>query len=669
MKILCFLMLELFVQVEIGHTQDIDVTITNSGWYPIGGDGQTVTNDGAGSETVFVPANIQTPPTPPIIAEAITPALQALADGLQGDPVRIFNYVHDHIRYVLYFGSKKGAQLTLLEKSGNDFDQCALLVALLRAAGYTNAAYQFGWMLVPYDNPDGSHRDMHHWLGLNLTNNNWTVTGAYLDKLFKFWRSYPMVRYNFDHNTFAFQRVWVTLPVGGTTYYLDPSFKVSEPVAGIDLSSAMGFSSNGLMSVAGGLATNNYVTNLNEAALRGALTGYTTNLLGFLQSNYPNASVEQILGGQSIVPSTNKTLSQSLLFPTVNLDGTMPVVSWINQPTNLMSTLAVSFLSTNYQWFMPQLQGQRLSLTASAAGLAQLWQDDTLVAQGNTGGGSGTFNVTLSIYHPRGDWDAANNRFIPGTIGQTSGKPYQKINATYALLYAFEPDWGWLQERQRQLQAYQQQGLSDSSRQVVSETLNVMGLNWQLQVESLSRILAAQIGALPMFYHRIGRMSQEQSFGYYVDIYLAMEGSISSYGPACDYACDRQHQQMLEMIAYFASAMEHGLIEQQQEASLLGASTVKILQLANTNHGAIYLATSANWTNVQGKLLNYSAGSLSSLGSRVNAGYTLLLPRNGITQIGGAGSWSGYGLLGLNPAGGAQMLIGDTTGIHYGGYV
>ena len=71
------------------------------------------------------------------IAETITPEIQALARGLENDPVRMFNYVHDHIRHVFYFGSKKGAELTLLEKSGNDFDQCALLVALLRAGGYT----------------------------------------------------------------------------------------------------------------------------------------------------------------------------------------------------------------------------------------------------------------------------------------------------------------------------------------------------------------------------------------------------------------------------------------------------------------------------------------------------------------------------------------------------
>ncbi len=53
---------------------------------------------------------------------------------------------------------------------------------------------------------------------------------------------------------------------------------------------------------------------------------------------------------------------------------------------------------------------------------------------------------------------------------------YQRTNATYAMLYAFEPDWGWLQQRQNKLDAYLQQGLTNGSRQVTSETLNVMGL-------------------------------------------------------------------------------------------------------------------------------------------------------------------------------------------------
>src|ERR1043166_5827661 len=465
----------------------------------------------AGSMLPYVPG------TP--LAEEVTPRIQALADGLQHDPVRIFNYVHDHIRFVLYFGSKKGAELTLLEKSGNDFDQSSLLVALLRAADYTNAAYQFGWMLLPYDNPDGSHRDLHHWLGLGLANNNWTTTAGYLDYLFRNQRWYPTDAHNWGDNTFAFQRVWVTLPISGTTNYLDPSFKVSEPIAGISLTNAMGAStasiSNALLSAAQGTEVNSYASNLDEAAIRGVLTGYTTNFLGYLQSNYPNASVEEVLGGAYIVPSTNTTLGQGLLFPTTNLNGTMPIVNWTNQPTNFMSTLTVDLAGVTNNWLMPQLQGQRLSLTFSNNGVAQLWLEDSNVLQVATDGVGSTY-VTLNIYHPsvQSSWNAASNSFVPGAYYWKAWKTYQKANASYALLYAFEPDWGWLRQRQQKLEAYRQQ-FSDTSRQVVTETLNVMGLNWQLQTEYLSRMLAAQIGVLPQFYHRMGRMSQEAGGGSY----------------------------------------------------------------------------------------------------------------------------------------------------------
>ncbi len=56
----------------------------------------------------FSPLLIQGPNA---IAEAVTPEIQALANGLENNPVRIFDYVHDHIRHVLYFGSKKGSPI------------------------------------------------------------------------------------------------------------------------------------------------------------------------------------------------------------------------------------------------------------------------------------------------------------------------------------------------------------------------------------------------------------------------------------------------------------------------------------------------------------------------------------------------------------------------------
>jgi len=62
--------------------------------------------------------------------------------------------------------------------------------------------------------------------------------------------------------------------------------------------------------------------------------------------------------------------------------------------------------------------------------------------------------------------------------------------------------------------------------------------------------------------------------------------------------------------SYFASAMEHGIIEQLQNSNLIAASTVKMLEIANTNSQTVYLAYNGDWSsgvNVRGSLVNYDA--------------------------------------------------------------
>ncbi len=657
--------------------QTQNMIITNGGWFSITSvDQLAVTNDLSGDtndleqvQENFIP---MTSPTPPLVAEIVTPDIQALADGLQHDPLRIFNYVHDHIQYILYFGSVKGAQLTLLEKTGNDFDQCALLVALLRASGYTNTAnnvgYQFGWMVLPYDNPDGSGNDIHHWLGLSVTNSNWSTTTTYLDDLFVTQRSYPIVADNLGNNIYGVQRVWVTLSIGGTNYYLDPSFKITKPIPGIDLGTATGCNSNTLWNLAGGndvgsFSGNFYATNLNETQLRGTLAGYTTNLLAYIQNNCPNASGEQVLGGQYIVPSTNMTLSQSLLFATTNLNGTMPVTNWVNQPTNMMSYFSFNYLGTTYTWLTPQLQGQRLSLTVSSTGSAQLWQEEKLLATKSSGGGSGQFSATLGLSNPgvKGKWNTTNNTFIPGSYLFTYQSYCSKANADYALIYAFSPDWSRLQGRQKELELYRQQN-SDTSWQVVTETLNVMGLNWLTQTEYINRMLAQETGVLPMYYGRLGFAAQESGFGYYISVGLQVPGPESAYGLG-----DHRVEFWSLLWGFFASAEEHGIIEQLQDKNLVGASTVKLLQLANASHQAVYMANKTNWSSIEGHLSGYNSTAMSQITYWLDNGYTELLPKEGNMEVNGSGSWEGFGILAGSP-GGEQMLIGDTAGLHDGGF-
>jgi len=97
-------------------------------------------------------------------ADEVTPEISALAHGLEHDPVKIFNYVRNEIDFVPYWGVKKGATLCLLERSGNSFDQCTLLVALLKASGF-NPLYKYGRIDIPVDDPSGN--DLKTWFGVD----------------------------------------------------------------------------------------------------------------------------------------------------------------------------------------------------------------------------------------------------------------------------------------------------------------------------------------------------------------------------------------------------------------------------------------------------------------------------------------------------------------------
>jgi len=597
----------------------------------------------------------------PEIAEAATPEITALARGLENDPKKIFDYVHDHIRYVHYFGSKKGAELTLLERSGNDFDQCALLVALLRAAGQT-VSYRFGLVYMPYERPSDD-RDFQHWLGLTKSETNVTEVLDYSVTLNSF-RGFPVADAFYDGtDDLIFHRVWVRLTWQGYVYSLDPAFKISEPITGISLTNAMQWSSNAVWTAVGGTGTADYVQNLNETNLQKKLVEYTTNLLTFIQNNSPNCSVEEVIGGKYIVSSANDALTNVLPFTVL---GGYSTVDWDYIPTNMMSTLKVTVdTTTNRLLWIPQMQGQRLALTFSTNGLAQLWLDDDLLLQNQTSTGS-SVQVALAVDHPHGYWDWGNNTLInTNWDDQTVTNTYQRTNASYAITYAFEPDQAWLRQRQDRLDQYRQQGLADTSREVTTETLNIMGLNWMLQTERIPRLLATQEAILLQNHHRLGRMAQEQGKGYYVDVYEQLSGNAAASGNS---ASDRaRNGKFFDVSMYFQSAAEHGLIEQLQSSNLVAASTVKMLRIANANGQRTYLATSNNWASIQGSLTNYDKNWIKS--NYVDKGYALMLPANGSNQLNGAGSWCGYGMVARMATTNISSMAMLINGAYYGGYV
>ncbi len=231
---------------------------------------------------------------------AITPEIQELARALRYDPKLIYHYVHNNIDYLPYYGSHKGATLTYLEGSGNDFDQASLLIALLRESGaYNNTIGEVTYV-------SGVQVCWDYFLSLWLGVNAGTPVGDALSK-----GGIPVAH---DDQFVRVERVWVSATISGVNYQLDPAFKFYSYTNRASINTAMGYDLNSFITAAtsGATITNDYVANISEAGINGQLAAYANNLVNFITSgvDFWNKDVKDIYGGRDI---RQETTSQ---FPT-----------------------------------------------------------------------------------------------------------------------------------------------------------------------------------------------------------------------------------------------------------------------------------------------------------------------------------------------------------------
>lgn len=618
---------------------------------------------------VFQSIEDDVPPEPPEEPEPLafgilslpTPAeeISALADALGNDPVRIFNHVRNQIDYEHYHGLRKGAILTMMEGSGNDADQCALLAALLNAAGYTDLKFRSTKQAVSY--ADNNGKNLMDWMGLasepypgrtyadvfptsplpshfdgasDLIKKRFAWAATFLGS-----RGSPAVLYDPANLVVVyFDRVWLELTIGGTPYRLDPAFKRYERIEGSELLTPDIYNRATLLTAAGGSTGAGYVQSVNTANIASQLTSLTTAILSKIQANYPNATLNEIINGRRIIKEDITALPQAFLLGTV-FHGTE--TSWTEIPDTLKSKVQFLSGSLNHTLRTAELEGKRLALSFDGNNI-RLWLDDTQIA--TTTNSAATFSLKITVTHPGGKISAMSET-----------KTYKKNNGfSYAIIYGFNASGKQLQKRYDVLNDYLDSGKADDSREVRAELLNIMGLTWLYQTELASRLIASHNDVLHTSHHRFGRMSQEQ--GFYVDVGLQRSGSVQADG---DLGARRDN--VFHLGSLFASALEHGIIEQMQPGTS-AVSTVNIIRKANTGSQRLYLADSTNWSGtVRGQLQNYSSALLTTLDGEIAGGAKLFLPRNAtVTQ----GNWTGTGYV-VRSASEAGMII---SGGYSGGY-
>jgi RHS repeat-associated protein len=608
---------------------------------------------------------------PETAPDFISPEIAVLAGNLQNDPLRILNWVRNNIEFIHYYGCKKGATLTLLEGSGNDADQCALLVALLRAAGH-QAKYVQGASYHPYVDAGGV--GLRDWLQVEEAI-LWGFLSSRGTPVGDFGTSGYIIN---GAPAYGLRRYWVELD--GTTP-LDPSRKGYAKITGADIVGMSGYSRASLLNAAAGTVSGASVSGLNEAALGTELAARTSALLTAVLAQNPNASPMEIMGGFQLIVQEFTDVSQaypgSLFSPELVTDS-LPDLTSATPPTPFCSTLnlrigPVATPTMNVTVKTSQLRGRKLTLTFEGTGAvkqATLRLDDADPPLAQEVGGTGTTaGMFMAMSHAGGVGNQADT---------TTPQTYSR-SGSYVLLYGFDISDQWVRARQDKLENYRRT-LADTTRQVKTETLNVMGLSWFRQTHLERLIFAAIDNDSNAWAHRFGRMADEYNGttgGYYVDV--AYDFSMLVPRDAVRYPTNG-HFDAITAGTIVASAMEHGILEQMQSTSsspVLAASTVKLLSVGNAlpaGQNVTYLADSTNWTagaNIRGQLTQYSANDLATLDARIAGGAKILLPKVGTLApqppITGVLTWKGSGYMSVNTSSGLSvgMIIGGT---YSGGY-
>lgn len=637
-------------------------------------------------------------------ADYITPEIQALADSLGNDPARIFEHVYNSIEYEHYYGSKKGAHLTLLEGKGNDADQAALFVALLRAAGHS-PTYRFIACAVPYDETVPPYANATeppkytgvNWLGLAPVPypgqttvvpggfTGWTETGFEKSLLLRNYfllagyQSYFLLEYE---GCILVYRYIVALDTGDGVKYWDPSAKKLKGPAGLDLLAATGFNKTDFLTDVGGTVTADSVKGLDMAAVKTQLSDATNSLLAAIRADRPNATFGEVIGRQEYEMREFEGAASWMPFDVdsnqdYDMGETIPAydLSFVRFQIN-----SGTIISKN----IAELRGRRLSVGA-IGNTVQIRLDDEVIHSATVT--STTYTLAMAVRHPL--YVINPDGTYSFIYSNHSSAAIYKKSADYALTYGFSPGLRFLRHRQSELDglidiarstypaAVAPNGSIDYSlldatlrRKIVTENLNVIGANWQYQTTKFGALAATLNDSNYTSLHKFGRIGQEAGGGLYIDMPL-----IKFNGPSRD-GLNTNFPNQIRTFSYFVSGFENGIIEQHRGQADHAVSTVQMLHLANVStdpdRDTIYRINTANWSSVSPLLVNYgtltdSQSGLYKIKSEVDAGVTVYAPKSGDNSAPGW-EWSGYGIIGDKVGATEGRVTMTIAGSYSGGY-
>jgi hypothetical protein len=600
----------------------------------------------------------------------ITPEIEDLAEMLRNDPVRIYEWVRNNISYEPYYGTTKGAMQTLRELAGNDADQAALLIALLRAAGVP-ARYVRGTVDLPA-------AQAANWLGAAdpRTAASMLATGGVPVTALIGGGTVAAVRA---------EHIWVEAYVpygsyrglldGGTAptwVALDPSFKQYDELPGVNVTQAAGLDPmalyDGALAAAGLTGTEDRILSVNPDAINALLAQRREQAAAYVEQTQPNLQVKETYRRRAIRQEQTGLLPAALPYQVKAVLAEYP-----SQPAELVQTLTVSGAGLTYTAPIHALAGRRVTLSYVAAtpedqavidSYGGLWStpaylidvkpvlkvDGQVVATGSSLGMGYQHDLTLEFRLPGGSTDRVDNRLSAGglfAIVLNTQKVPERL----------------LAERQGKLQQALDAGADKASDELLGETLFLTGLTYFYEVGRYTDYLAATGGisysaqvsegitAMDLRVSSIfGAPYSAAPGGMYIDV---------DRNIVAPFALDGDRTKVISfmfMSGMIGSALEHEIF--QQMFGVASVSAMKFLQEAAEDEIPIYSISAENIGEILPKL-QVSYGVKSAIQNAVAGGREVIIPERALQLY----KWQGVGYIVFDPqTGSAGYMISGGLG-------
>jgi len=611
--------------------------------------------------------------------------LKALADSFDST-IEIYQYVKNNIDYEAYYGSRKGAIGTYEQKSGNDYDQSSLLIALLR---YKNipAHYVRGNVVV----------DIEDAISLTATENSESAVKT-LAAL-----GVPTVSLISGGNIVAvkMERVWVEAYVKYENYRgvgeqtgqsvwvpLDGSFKKYQYLEGIDVSEVIGITDDSVKNI-NSLSVGNLdefsISRVDVEQISSLFDSSEDKLTTYLNDNgYKDKDAIDVFGGKKIIPENIDMLPLSLPYEINDV-----IEEFCDIPENLTDSITFSIKGNstyykvftgeyafNYKVSAPDIYGKRISLSWKPATsedqkiiykyggvfknpaylvkmIPQLCVDGESVASGVPVGLGNLQEFNIAIKSTGKTVEYVTNEVTVGGIYNVA-MDYGKISAQE--LINTQNKIKLLEETANMSNIY--------TEEVMGEFLNAMGKAYFAQLDLSDMVLEGQLnitesrllsvgitGYSPRVKYMFNSPVEVTEGGAYVDIDRNIKSAVSVSGNI-----DNERLYFFQS-GVFSSSMEHTVLE--QFTGVESISTIKAIEIAGKQGIKMHAINSETIDDILPQL-SLDSSTIQDITNSVNTGKTVIVPENNIK----VNDWNGVGYIVLDTDNfsAAYMISGGTCG-------